>query len=106
MIVTAVFSTWSWELAAGFNRTEDALHSVAATAMGVAFAADMISVLLARRPTGIGLLGPLAVTASVAIPLAMTTWSGGSGALQRLMFALAYAWYGREALDGRAASVS
>ena len=66
--------------------------------MGVAFAAGVLSVIWSRRSAGIGVLGPLAVAASVAIPLAMTAWSDGSGALQRLMFAIAYLWYGREAI--------
>jgi hypothetical protein len=41
----------------------------------------------------------LAVAASVVIPLAMTAWSGGTGALPRLMFAIAFVWYGREAVS-------
>ncbi|MGB6059786.1 MAG: hypothetical protein WBF71_16140 [Microthrixaceae bacterium] len=29
----------------------------------------------------------------------MTAWPDSAGALQRVMFAVAYLWYGREALD-------
>jgi hypothetical protein len=107
MVTAAVFSARSWERAAPFDETEDLLHSIAASTMGLAFAAGVVIVLVARRSTGVGLLGPLAVVASMAIPLAMTAWPEGSGALQRLMFAIAYLWYGREALmsgplpDGR-----
>jgi hypothetical protein len=99
MIAAAAFSARSWEPAARFDRTEDLLHSVAASTMGIAFAAGVLSVLVWRRSAGAGVIGPLAVVASVAIPVAMTSWSGVSGALQRLMFAIAYLWYGREALQ-------
>lgn len=101
MIAAAIYSARSWERATRFDETEDLLHSVAASTIGVAFATGVVSVLLSRRSAGVGALGPIAVVASIAIPLAMTAWPDGSGALQRLMFAIAYLWYGREALTSR-----
>lgn len=98
MIAAAVFSARSWIPEASFDPTEDTLHSVAASAMGAAFAAGVVATLVARRSTGIGLLGPLAIVASIVLPLGMTIWEDYSGALQRLMFGIAYLWYGREAL--------
>ncbi len=98
MIAAAVFSTRSWIPEASFNRTEDTLHSIAASAMGLAFAGGVVAAIVARRSTGIGLLGPIAVVASIVLPLGMTTWEDASGAFQRLMFGIGYAWYCQEAL--------
>ena len=52
----------------------------------------VVAVLIPRWPA-IGLVGPLAVAASVLLPLGMTLWDGAAGALQRAMFAVAYVWY-------------
>jgi hypothetical protein len=70
--------------------------------MGVAFAAGVVAVAIRRRrrPHGRGVLDGIAVVASVAVPLAMTALPSADGLLQRLMFAIAYAWYGTEALRG------
>ena len=43
-------------------------------------------------------LDVVAVGASVAVPLVMSAWPEGDGALQRAMFAVAYAWYAVEAV--------
>jgi hypothetical protein len=40
----------------------------------------------------------VAIVASVVIPLAMSASTDVTGALQRAMFAIAYLWYGREAV--------
>lgn len=94
MIMVAVFSARSWEPGASFEATEDTLHSVAATVVGVGFAFAVTATALGRRrlvpATG---LDVLAVVASAALPLAMTAYPDVDGALQRIMFAVAYAWY-------------
>jgi hypothetical protein len=40
----------------------------------------------------------IAVVAAMAIPLGMSAWPEIGGAIQRLMFAVAYTWYGTEAV--------
>lgn len=101
LLGVAAFSLRSWQDGALFDCTEDLLHSVLATAMGFAFALGVASVAWRgdrrrrRRPFDV-----VAIAASVIVPLAMTAWPDAAGALQRLMFAVAYLWYGREALDG------
>src|SRR5690606_28025650 len=90
----------SWQAGAPFDRTEDTLHSVAATVMGFAFA---LGVTAARwwpgRPASFRVLDVVAIAASVVIPLAMSASTDVTGALQRAMFAIAYLWYAREAID-------
>jgi hypothetical protein len=99
MLATAVFSTRPWQSGPAYDRTEDLLHSVAATGVGFAFALGVGAVLMrtwrARRrqwPFDVA-----AVLASVLLPLAMSALPGTAGAWQRLMFAIAYAWYATEA---------
>src|SRR5690606_27614171 len=100
LFAVAAFSLRSWQAGAPFDRTEDMLHSVAATVMGFAFA---LGVMAARwwpgRPARFRVLDVVAIAASVAIPLAMSASTGYTGALQRAMFAIAYLWYAREAVE-------
>lgn len=100
LVGVAAFSLRSWDGAVPYDRTEDLLHSVAATAMGFAFALGVVSVNWAwgRRPR-LRVLDVAAIAASVVLPLAMAAMTGYAGALQRAMFAIAYVWYAREALD-------
>jgi hypothetical protein len=79
-----------------FDRTEDLLHSVAATGMGFAFALGVVATALWRTRRRV--LDVIAVVAAVAIPLGMSAWPESGGAIQRLMFAVAYTWYGTEAV--------
>lgn len=46
LAASAAFSTRPWREGAAFDRTEDALHSVAGTAMGFAFALGAVAVLV------------------------------------------------------------
>jgi hypothetical protein len=103
MTAAAAFSHRPWQAGVPFDRTEDLLHSVAATGMGLAFAAGVVAVALerARRRRGLRVLDVMAVAAAVAIPLAMSAASSAGGLLQRLMFAVAYAWYVAEAVRAR-----
>jgi hypothetical protein len=102
LTASAVFSTRSWRAGAAFDRTEDVLHSVAATAMGFAFALGVVAALIGlggqrpwRRAAGI-----VAVAASVVLPLGMVLWPDAAGVLQRAMFAVAYLWYAVEVTRG------
>ncbi|MFR9780625.1 DUF998 domain-containing protein [Micromonospora sp. MS34] len=100
MAAAAAFSTRPWT-GAGYNPTEDALHSVSATAVGVAFAAGVVTAAIhrrARRPGGQTALDIVAVAASVVVPLGMSALPDVDGALQRTMFAVAYGWYALAAL--------
>lgn len=101
MAAAAAFSHRAWQAGRDFDRNEDLLHSLAASAMGVAFAAGVVAaaVVAARRglPRGKA-LDIVAVTASVVLPLGMTALPQVDGVLQRLMFGVAYVWYAREAL--------
>lgn len=101
LIASAVFSTRPWRPGVAFDGTEDALHSVAATTMGFAFALGVVAV-LGLRPRAEGLLrrvvGVAAVAASVVLPLGMTVAPSAQGALQRGMFLVAYGWFATELL--------
>lgn len=103
MAAAAAFSARSWRADQWFDPTEDLLHSVAATGMGFAFAFGIVAVALNDRHRSAGArIGDLAgVAASVLLPLAMTVLPEADGTLQRVMFAIAYCWYAREALDRR-----
>ena len=100
MIAAAVFSARSWNPAVHFDRIEDFFHSVAATAMGFAFAFGVFAVVLlrARIAMKVRWFDVAAIAVSILIPLAMSFRSDVAGILQRGMFMIAYLWYGREAL--------
>jgi hypothetical protein len=102
MIAAGVFSARPWDARLPFSQLEDLLHSVAATAMGFAFAIGVALVALERwKHTRAWRLTDLAaVIASVALPLAMVGVVGLAGVLQRTMFLVAYTWYGIEAARG------
>jgi hypothetical protein len=100
MVAVAAFSAKAWT-GAPFDPTEDALHSLAATGMGFAFAFGVVATFVHARRAG--LTRPwwpdaVAVVASVAAPTAMTAWPDVDGIPQRLMFVIAYAWYLGEAV--------
>jgi thiol:disulfide interchange protein len=99
MLATAAFSHRPIEQDVVFDRTEDLLHSIAATAMGFAFAFGVVAVML-RRPERMLVQRVVDVTAlatSIIIPLSMNSRSGSAGLLQRTMFLIAYLWYATEA---------
>jgi hypothetical protein len=99
MCAAAAFSSRGWEAGAAFDSTEDLLHSVAATGMGFAFALGVVALSVRRRvqADGARALDLVAVAAAVMLPLAMSALPDLAGLFQRGMFAIAYAWYGREA---------
>lgn len=81
------------------DATEDLLHSIAASGMGFAFALGVIARQVHQRRAR--LFDVVAVVASIVIPLSMLLWPEADGAVQRLMFAISYIWYGGEALASR-----
>lgn len=94
MLGAALFSSRPW-FDASFDVTQDTLHSVAASVMGVAFVFGVVSSLFDRnghRRT-MRLVDWAAVLASVLVPLAMFNLDRGAGVLQRVMFAVAFWWY-------------
>lgn len=100
MIATAVFSSRSWIAGAAYDRIEDFLHSLTASAMGFAFAIGVFARLIDReRKRSNRVLDSLALLTSIVIPLLMYWYSHSAGLLQRTMFAVAFVWYGAEALS-------
>ena len=97
MTAAAAFSHMPWEPDVAFDRTEDLLHSVAATGLGFAFAFGVASVAFqqgfSKRPRAVDLI---AIAASVILPLGMSIFPDYDGILQRLMFLIAYGWFAHE----------
>jgi len=100
LIAAAVFSHRPWMAGEDVDRVEDVLHSVAATAMGFAFASGVVvtAFMRSRADAWPRAFDVVAVVASVAIPLSLAAWPDIGGVLQRLMFVVAYAWYSAEAV--------
>ena len=106
MAATAVFPSRSWEAGSAFDPAIDLAHSVAATALGFAFALGVVAVgvriwVVARRWR---MLDVVAVVASIVLPLGMAAAPEAAGLLQRTMFLVAYLWYAWEALAVRTRS--
>ncbi|HEY7563713.1 MAG TPA: DUF998 domain-containing protein [Acidimicrobiia bacterium] len=95
MLATAAFSHRPFEAGVEFDRFEDTLHSIAATAMGFAFAFGVVAVALRRQPPRWQVGDVIAVAASIVIPAGMAM-SQYPGPLQRFMFLVAYVWYSIE----------
>lgn len=106
IIATAAFSTRSWVTGADFDKAEDVLHSVAATAMGFAFTFGVLARLLKRGKGAVlaQAFDAVAIAAAMGLPLMMVLVPARDGLLQRLMFLVAYLWYGSEALRARKAA--
>lgn len=99
MVSAAAFSTRAWVPEAVYDPVEDALHSFAATAMGLAFTIGVVLRFLGRGPEVCGrVLDMVAAIAATAMPLAMLALPAWDGLLQRGMFAISYLWVALEAL--------
>jgi hypothetical protein len=98
IISTAVFAHMPWEEVA-YDEFEDLLHSVASFAVGLSFVTGVILVGVARHRPGrwVRAFDGVAVVASLVIPMIMFNVEGYAGLVQRLMFLIAYLWYGMEA---------
>lgn len=94
--ITAVsaYSSRPADTALPFVVVEDAIHSFFATSIGFAFAAGVVLTAYRRQRLGgrVAVLDVVAVSASVATPLAMVWFGDIAGAAQRGMFAIAFAW--------------
>lgn len=102
MIGVATYSSRSWIDGSTFDTFEDALHSVAATLMGFAFAFGVLVATVSRQSRRrFSPIDGIAVAASVVLPVGMTVSASYAGVLQRVMFGIAYVWYGREAWKSR-----
>lgn len=102
MFGAAAFSHSPWQPGAPDDPVEDFLHSVFASGMGFAFCAGVLARLLQRGP-GAALgrsLDVAALLVATALPLLLASSSGAGGLMQRVVFAVAYLWYGHEALIG------
>jgi hypothetical protein len=98
MVSTAAFSHEPWLANVPVDRFEDFLHSFTATAMGFAFCFGVLARLCQRgtNQSAHRTFDATALLAATAMPLLMAGWSDGGGLVQRLMFLVAYAWYGGE----------
>lgn len=100
MFGAAAFSHSPWQPGAPNDPTEDLLHSVFASGMGFAFCAGVVARFLQRgaaAPFGRS-LDIAALLVATALPMLLAASSSVGGLMQRVMFAVAYLWYGREAL--------
>ncbi|MEL7208889.1 MAG: DUF998 domain-containing protein [Actinomycetota bacterium] len=98
MLAAADFSVRPWESGAPYDHAEDALHSVAATTMGFAFVVGVLLVYARRdRPNATRRVDLLVAVLATVLPLLMLLWPDVEGLIQRVLFLVAYLWYGREA---------
>ncbi len=100
MIGTAAFSHKPWIAGIPYDEFEDFLHSVTATGMGFAFCLG-VAAMLFRRKRVLRMnrtLDVLALIAGTGMPMLFALYPGNGGLIQRVMFVVAYAWYGAEAL--------
>jgi len=96
MIAAAVFSHGPWDGSA-FDEFEDLLHSAASFGVGLFFTVGVVLVATRRAeaPGWLRIVDGIALAAAVAIPLLMANVDG-SGLVQRVMFLVAFLWYGLE----------
>ncbi len=97
LTAVAAFSARPWLPDLPFDPVEDWLHSFFATGMGFAFALG-VGWRWWQRPwqARMRVVDLAAVGASIFIPLAMSFLPDWDGLLQRLMFTVAYCWFGLE----------
>lgn len=99
IIGAAAFAHMPWE-EIPYDKFEDFLHSVASFGVGFSFIAGVLLVTFNRTGVARGAraFDWLAILASFVIPMIMFNVTGIAGLVQRIMFAIAYVWYGWEAL--------
>ncbi len=98
LLAVAAFSIRSWEPGADYVASEDLLHSLFATVMGLCFIAGVLTVMVARRLPGPWAALPDIAAATIPALVSLAMSSPVWGLLQRIMFITAAAWYAREAL--------
>lgn len=97
MFGVAAFAHKPWEEAATFVESEDFLHSVFASVVGIAFIAGVITMVISRRRRSWRTMAQDLVALSVALSVPLTMSTAAWGVFQRLMFFTAACWYGLEA---------
>ena len=100
MFGAAAFSHSPWAPGEAADPVEDVLHSIFASGMGLAFCIGVAARFAHRGPRAyIGRsLDALALAVAAVLPLLLASASSIGGLAQRVMFAVAYVWFGREAL--------
>lgn len=101
LIAAAAFSHMPWE-EVRYDAFEDFLHSVAASTVGAAFTIGVLLVSFRRGP-GSGLarfVDVVAIVAAIGISMLIFNVEGVAGLVQRIMFGIAYLWFGMEAIRG------
>jgi hypothetical protein len=100
MTGTAAYSHKPWQEGVPFDAFEDLLHSVTATGMGMSFAIGVTAILLSRREARLWtrIYDLVAIISAAVLPIGMANAPAIAGGLQRLLFAMAYTWFGLEAL--------
>ena len=100
MFGTAAFSHSPWVPSEAADPFEDLLHSVFASGMGLAFCVGVVARFAHRGPRALmgRSLDALALVVATLLPMFLASASNGGGLAQRVMFAVAYTWFGREAL--------
>jgi len=103
MIAVAVFSSKSWVEGMRYDPVEDLLHSLFATFMGFSFSFGVFFRAWQRRENSgaIWILDFFAVFSAIVFPLLMGYFPATSGLWQRILFAVAFLWYGKEPLETR-----
>jgi len=99
MIAAAAFSHGSWDGSA-FDEFEDLLHSAASFGVGLFFTVGVVLVAVRRvdAPRWWRVVDGVALAAALVIPLLMANVEA-SGLVQRIMFLVAFLWYGLETIQ-------
>lgn len=92
MIMNAVFSHRPMDPTRAYDVREDELHSLFATIVGISFTIGAVAQSFLERHRGRRLACYGAATAAVLLPVAMLQFPAIAGALQRVMFAVSFAW--------------
>lgn len=95
MLTVAAFSTKQWNPEASFNELESNLHSISATVMGFCYGIGVLIVIVLDKKAelSVKLLGWAAVVTSIAMPILAGVIPEFGGVFQRIMFAIAIAWF-------------
>lgn len=96
MLGVAAFAHKPWVEGTPYVASEDLLHSIFASVVGVGFIAGVIAVAVARRPESWRDAALDIVVLAVALVVPTLMDSGVWGILQRVMFLAAASWYARE----------
>lgn len=101
MVSTAVFSHKPWLGEIAYDPLEDLLHSITATGMGFAFSFGVLMRLLQREKSALRnkMFDIVAIGSAVMLPAIGGAEPQVVGLAQRLLFLIAYVWYGNEALS-------